>query len=76
MSKEPFTLYSYIQNNPLCLDAILFKESFDVSQLPDKVVSSKKLREHLIIDSVFKEKLFQRVFLNYFKLKIRNDIMA
>jgi hypothetical protein len=46
----------------------------DIPQLPNRVSSSIAIRKHLHIDSIIKEKVFQAVFLDYFKNKVYNSL--
>jgi hypothetical protein len=78
MTVELGTFYNYIKNNTS--DNITrFKTTFSdkINELPDKVVSSKYLIKHLGISvrqgtlsmSCVEFKIFQNVYLDYFRVK-------
>jgi hypothetical protein len=42
----------------------------EIGKLPDRVISSKRVRQYLTIDTDEKENIFQKTFLEYFRAKI------
>lgn len=47
----------------------LFRDELD--KLPDKTTSSKQIRGILCVDSEAKDAVFQRAFMEYFKMKLK-----
>ena len=71
MTVELGTFYNYITNNTSD-NITIFKTTFSdkINELPDKVVSSKYLIKHLGISmSCVEFKIFQNVYLDYFRVK-------
>ena len=71
MTVELGTFYNYITNNTSD-NITIFKTTFSdkIDKLSDKVVSSKYLIKHLGISmSCVEFKIFQNVYLDYFRVK-------
>jgi hypothetical protein len=74
MSKDIMSFWCYISTHT-DENIQLFKAMFadEIDNLPNKVVTSKILRTYLMIDCPAKQKAFQNVFLDYFRLKIQSE---
>ena len=74
MPKELFTFWYYI-NSTQGQATENFKALFanDIEHLPNRIVSSKRLRSFLCIDTLQKQQTFQKVFMDYFKMKLTKD---
>lgn len=74
MVLEGLSFYAWLMmdTGPL---ARTFVETFgeEVKGIPQKMVSSKMLRQYIKIDTVEKERVFREAFLDYFKQKIEGD---
>ncbi|NBP01438.1 MAG: hypothetical protein EBU90_15120 [Proteobacteria bacterium] len=71
MSYETLTFWLYIQQQ--CgTDIEKFKGAFgsQIDMLPNKVVSSRTIRKVLTVDTIQKEILFRKVWMEYFKTKL------
>jgi hypothetical protein len=72
-SISPQTFYDYITDNTSSnIDLFKVIYSDKIYTLPDKVVSSKNLIKHLQINNNYEFKIFQNVFLDYFRNKLIN----
>lgn len=74
MSRTSLSFNEYISNNMNKSQSIKnFIELFepDMHNLPDKVVSSKRLMNILKVDTPIKFSTFQKAFMEYFAEKIR-----
>jgi|Laugrespbdmm15sn_2_1035079.scaffolds.fasta_scaffold00044_12 hypothetical protein len=70
MTVELDTFYKYITNNTSDnITRFITKFNYKIDELPDKVVSSKYLIKHLGILSCVEFKIFQNVYLDYFRFK-------
>jgi hypothetical protein len=72
MSQDNLTFWLYLQKNSNDPKVAKFKSLFvsELDQLPNRVTSSRQLRQILKLDSIEKEYIFRNVWLGYFKTKI------
>uniref|UniRef100_A0A6C0H6M2 Uncharacterized protein n=1 Tax=viral metagenome TaxID=1070528 RepID=A0A6C0H6M2_9ZZZZ len=71
MSYETLTFWLYIQQQ--CgTDIEKFKGLFGskIDMLPNKVVSSRTIRKVLTVDTIQKEILFRKIWMEYFETKL------
>lgn len=71
MSYDKLTFWLFLQKH--CDPSIdTFKNVFgsNIDLLPDHVTSSRKIRNLLNIDTIQKEFLFRKVWMEYFKTKL------
>ena len=73
MSKDKFTFYDYITNYSTS-NIESFKTTFkdEIEKLPQKVVSSKFLINHLNLNTTTHFVIFNRVFMDYFRIRLNN----
>lgn len=75
MAVENLSFYNWLKKD-IGASAEKFREAFrdEIQNIPQRVVSSKMLREFITIDTRVKEEIFKRAFLEYFREKLNLDI--
>jgi hypothetical protein len=73
--QQTLTFYDYVTSTKT-ESTEAFQDLFrdDIPRLPEKVTSSITIRKHLTIDTIIKERVFQTVFMEYFKEKLYSSL--
>jgi hypothetical protein len=74
MSVDILTFYRFLQISKEKENVKLFREMFsvEIERLPEKVMSSRALSKYFELDNIYKRKLFNAVFMMYFKEKLKD----
>ncbi len=75
MSIEKFTFPYYIRNSKSEYTQ-LFNTVFndEIINIPENTVSSRSLMKHLNLNTVYKQRVFHNVYMDFFKEKILKNL--